>query len=490
MKTDSSLKRLSRETVYYGVGNALQKFISFFLFPIYARMLTKEDFGAQDIILTAFTIAYSVMALGLDNGAARYYYDTSDEDDRSRLLSSWLWFAVATSVLVTVPLLLFARGICGLVFRTETLSGIFMIAVAGLPLAVVGKIPMLTLRLRFQAKEYSSLSILYVLIVGLCSLILVVVLRLGIGGIFYANLIAMGCQLMAGFVLTRRSFSRRFSFVAIRKMLIFGLPTVPASVSLWVLNSSNRYYLIKFTSLGDIGVFGVSGRISSIVTFFISAFQMAWPMFAFSIMEDRERAKTIFARILKYYSVVASILLVIVSVFAREMIDLLATSRYEAAFLYVPFLSLGTILWGASDIVGIGYSLAKKSYHVTLATLLGAGVNTGLNLLLIPRIGLLGAAVSVSCGFAISFAYSFIAGRYYLAIPCDCRTIAVGLACAVAAVSVSVLLDHGRPVWGPTQLLVKVPVVAVFIGVLVASRIVDLRAWRTRIRSLWSSRSS
>ena len=364
--------------------------------------------------MTAFTIAYSVLVLGLDNGAARYYYDTSDEGDRRTLLSSWLWFAVATSVLVTIPLLLFAGEICGLLFSTETLSWIFMIAVAGLPLAVVGKIPMLTLRLRFQAREYSSLSILYVLIVGLASVILVVLMRLGIAGIFYANLIAMGCQLVAGFLLTRRSFSRRFSFVAVKKMLSFGIPTVPASVSLWILNSSNRYYLVKFTSLGDIGVFGVSGRISSIVTFFISAFQMAWPMFAFSIMEDRERARIIFARILKYYSVAASILLVIVSVFAREMIDLLATSRYEAAFLYVPFLALGSILWGASDIVGIGYSLAKKSYHVTLATLLGAGVNTGLNLLLIPRTGLLGAAVSVSCGFAVTLAYSCIAGRHYL----------------------------------------------------------------------------
>ena len=56
MDVTRQLKQLGTDTVLYGLGSVLQSFIGFLLFPIYTRLLTKEDFGAQDLVLTGITI--------------------------------------------------------------------------------------------------------------------------------------------------------------------------------------------------------------------------------------------------------------------------------------------------------------------------------------------------------------------------------------------------------------------------------------------------
>jgi O-antigen/teichoic acid export membrane protein len=104
----------------------------------------------------------------------------------------------------------------------------------------------------------------------------------------------------------------------------------------------------------------------------------------------------------------------ILSIFGRETIRLLATPSYELATPIIPLLCFGAICWGAGYILGIGTSIAKKSYHTTIATVIGAAINISLNFLLIPRWGIAGAASAILVGNLACMIYRHLSSqRYY-----------------------------------------------------------------------------
>ena len=291
MGVSKQLERLSKDSLFYGLGSAIQKFIGFFLFPIYTRARTQADFGAQDLVFTAVTIISYFLILGLDSGTARHYYDTEDSADREQILSTWLWFELLISIPVCTLLIVFAQPVCALIFNDGTLAPFFRLGMATLPFTLVAAVTSLTLRLTFQSKKFGIVSVAGVLVQALAAIYLVAILRIGITGVFLANMIARIFRAVLGIGLTHKHFRLVLSKSWLQPMLAFGLPLVPASLSLWVLNYSNRYFLTRFATLSDVGLFAVGVRTSSVVTFVISAFQIAWGPFAYSLIKDERLAK-------------------------------------------------------------------------------------------------------------------------------------------------------------------------------------------------------
>ena len=88
-------------------------------------------------------------------------------------------------------------------------------------------------------------------------------------------------------------------------MLRFGLPFMPARLALWALNLSNRLILTALVSVAAAGVLGVGVRIAQVVALMVTAFQLAWPPFAYAIEEDEE-ARRVYRAVLTYWMLLAS----------------------------------------------------------------------------------------------------------------------------------------------------------------------------------------
>lgn len=464
MGVSKQLKQLSKDTLFYGLGNALGRFIGFFLFPIYTRALTQADFGAQDLVFTAVTIISYFLILGLDSGTARHYYDAETSADREKILSTWLWFELLISIPICALFIIFAQPVCALIFNDGALAPFFRLGMATLPFTLVAAITSLTLRLTFQSKKFSIISAAGVLIQALAAVYLVAILRMGVMGVFLANMIASVFRAVLGVGFTYKHFRLVFSKLWLKPMLAFGLPLVPASLSLWVLNYSNRYFLVRLATLSDVGLFAVGVRISSVVTFVISAFQTAWGPFAYSLIKDERLAKRTYSRVLTYFLLVSSLATVSLAIFAREAVLVLATPVYESSASLVPWLCYGSIAWGAVYIFCIGYGIAKKSYHTTIATVLAAIVNIGLNFLLIPRWGITGAAASTMLGNLMALIYSHYAAQRYFSVDYEFRRVFTLVSVATITIAGGVFIDRALPSWSPEILLYKIPLYAVFVA--------------------------
>jgi O-antigen/teichoic acid export membrane protein len=472
MDVTKQLKQLSADTVLYGLGSVLQSFIGFLLFPIYTRLLTKEDLGSQDLVLTGVTIITYLLVLGLDSGAARHYYDKEEPEEKRAVLSTWLWFELMLSIPICVILIVLARPICAAIFNYGTLAPYFQLGVATLPFALTTRVSTLTLRLTFQAKKFSFMTVFGALVQALTAIVFVVILRLGITGVFLAMLTANVAQMLIGLGLTRQYLGWRFSRLLLRSMLAFGVPLVPASLSLWVLNYSNRYFLTQFAALSDIGLLSVGVRFSTLLTFIIAAFSTAWPPFAYSLLKDQVGAKNAYSKILTYFLLITQLALVTLTIFAREALVILATPAYEASAVLIPWLGYSSIAWGVVGIVGIGCEIAKKSYHFSISTIIGAIVTTALNLWLISRWGIIGAVIATMMGNLIALLYGYFAGQHYFFVHYEFSKVLLLIGAAAITIVISVLVDRGFYSWKPEILVFKTLLYATFLVSLFVFKII------------------
>jgi O-antigen/teichoic acid export membrane protein len=465
MSVFTQIKQLSKDSLFYGMGSALQKFIGFFLFPIYTRVLSQADFGAQDLVFTASTILTYFLVLGLDSATARHYYDADTEAEKKEILSTWLWFELLLAIPVSILLIIFAAPICGVIFNDASLAPYFQIGVGTLPFSLVASITSMALRLTFQSRTFSIVAASGVLIQGLSAVLLVVMMDMGIAGVFLANLIGFVLRAAMGLIFTHKNFN--LSNLTISKswlspMIAYGLPLVPASLSIWILNYSNRYFLARLATLADIGLLGVGSKINNILVFIISAFQIAWGPFAFSIINDQKLARHTYAKVLTYFLLVSLTATVGLSVFGREAILILATPDYEASATLVPWLGLGSVAWGVVYIVGIGTGIAKKSYHTTIGTVMAAAVNISLNFILIPRWGILGAVISTAIGHQVSLIYRFIVGQYYFKVHYEYAKVLPLIGSAIIVIILGTSIDQAFPAWDQNILIYKIPICLLF----------------------------
>jgi O-antigen/teichoic acid export membrane protein len=470
MDLSSRFKHLGRDTLSYGLSAALQKFIAFLLFPVYTRLLTKSDYGSQDLIMTGVMVISMFLILGMDSGTVLHYYK---EDDAGKALirSTWFWFELVSALPVCLLLGVLARPICTIAFKDASLAPLLRWGLLSIPFSQVGRAILLIQRLTFQTKKYIVLTTAGILTQVLAAIGFVVIGKMGVKGVLLSVVASSIVQAGLGILMSRRSLQLAFSLRWAKSLLKVGLPLVPAALSLWILNYSNRYFLVRYNTLGDIGLLSVTIRISSILLFIISAFEVAWGPFAYSLSQDLEAAREMYAKVLTFFLLFSLSGTVILSIFARETTRLLATPVYESGSPLVFLYCFSSISWMALYIVGMGAGIAKKTYHNSIAIFCAAVLNTILNIILIPSLGITGAAIATLAGNIAAAVYMYIAGQHYFRVNYEHAKVGALIGLATASVALGILIDRSAAHWSPRLLGPKALLASAFVGSLFALRI-------------------
>lgn len=485
------LARLGADSVFYGLGRAVQKFIGFFLFPVFTRLLTPGEYGAQDVVFATVTILSYFLVLGLDSATARHYFDAKRSDEKKTVLSTYLWFEIGISAPAVALVIVFAAPISQLLFTDSSVAPFLRVAVASLPLSLIAGAALLAMRLEYRSKRFGVVTVCGVLVQAAASIYLVAGLNLGVMGIFIAQLLASALRAILAIVLAHSSFGLRLSTSYLRRLLAFGLPLVPASISFWIINYSNRLFLLRLGSLEDVGLLSAGTRIASIVLFLITAFRLAWGPFAYSIADNKPLAKATYSLVLRYFLLITLVTTVVLTVFAAEALLILATPQYADAAPLVPFLAYSAIAWGAAYIVGMGFGIAKKSYHTSIATIFAAGISIVGNIMLIRLWGTLGAATANMVGSIAALAYTYFAAQRYLRVEYEFSKIAALITSSSAVIAIALVIDYTSV--GAESLLVslvsKAILVVAFGASLLALKVVGKEEW-TMVRTYLFPRSS
>lgn len=396
------ISRLFRDALIYGSGRYIQQVVGFLLIPLYTRYLVPTDYGIMDTISVFQAMLGLLFVLGLDSAFARYYLDAETRLDKQIVTSTIFIFRLSVITLFSALTYLSSGWLATLFYHQADLQPVFKVVSLLLFANFLYSFFLEALRFNFKATHYALTSVIVTVSTISLTVYLVVFAKWGVMGIFTAQIVALG---LIGFPLAfwkiRWSLKPYFSGALLKKLLRYGLPLIPAAISYWVLTHSNRYFLLKFITLDEIGVYAVGEKFVRILVLVVTGFQLAWGPFVFSIYKNKGANDT-FKMVFSLYFVVMSTLATIIACFSKELVMLMTQPAYYKAGLVIPWMIFTPVFIGAYYIVSIGVTITKKTKHVGWTTACAAGLNVLLNMLLIPRFGVYGAAFSTSFSYLVS----------------------------------------------------------------------------------------
>jgi O-antigen/teichoic acid export membrane protein len=454
-----SLKRLSGDSLVYGLGQVGGKVVNLLLVPVLTRVLVPQQYGIADLLTAYSASVLLVLVFGMDGALARFFYEQPDREARIRMASSSFVWRVATGGTLALLLALFAEPLAARLLGGAVYAKYLRIGACTIPFTLLTLFANDLLRVTFQPWKFITLNVTQTLLVGGLTLYFVLVHHLGVVGALYGKLIGDALAALLGVVLCRHSLKPRFSRTALRQMLAFGLPLVPGSIAYGVIGFVDREALQRTASLDAVGVYGVAMKFFAVITMGVQAFNLAFGPFAYSRANDPDSPK-LYARVLAIYLGLASLGALAVGVFAPGIVAVLATPRYAAAAPPALWLAFAAVAQGAFSIVALGIALALRTPLIGVIAGVGALVAIVANQVLTPRLGAEGAAMSTFLAHAVSSLLAYVVAQRVRPFPYRGARLAALFACALA-------LGVGAVRFSPAGLAgagVKLGAVLVFVG--------------------------
>jgi O-antigen/teichoic acid export membrane protein len=409
----SKLLRISKDSLIYSLRGFAQSFIGIFLVPIYTRIFSPSDYGVIDLITTIIIFLNMILTMGLDNSVTRYYVDSKDEKDKKMTASTGLIYGAFSSFIVTFILILLSPKLSNIILGNSISYVILMIALITLPINIISLYCLGLLRMKFQSLLFVITAIGEMILGVSLTIYLVVFRRVGIIGIYIAQMINFTTFSIIRFYLTRTSFGFVFSFKRLKELMAFGAPTIPLSTAHYVMTYTNRYFLKYYSGLNAVGLYGIGFRVSSLISLIVAGFQFAWGPFVLSTYND-VNAKETFSKIYDYFAIIVCLAVLALSLYSKEVLTIFATREYMEAYKTVPFISTSIVTYTLGGYFAIGISIAKKTWHYIWISVVVSVINIILNVFLIKYLGLVGSVISLVLSFIVlGFLLMKVSQRYY-----------------------------------------------------------------------------
>jgi O-antigen/teichoic acid export membrane protein len=440
------VKTLFRDLVVYGMGDVAIQIVGFLLLPLFTSILTPDDYGVLSLLVTVELVGKVIFRFGVDASFMRLYYDCGDERSRRRLASTIFLFLLVTNGAVLALALsgtpLLARHLFGregyalalaLVLVNTFISGFFFI-------------PFHLLRIEGRSLQFSTLTFSRAACTVVLRVLFIAVIHLGVLGFILADTVvalAFTLVLLPWFGrLIRLTFSRK----VLRDALRFGLPRVPHGLAQQVIGPGTDGYLLRLFlpaphALEKIGAYGIGATFGLTLKLFLSAFEYAWAPFYFATMKESD-AKVTFSRMTTYGVAVLVLMAAGLSAIASDLIRIMARNPgFFTGAEVVPWIAIGVTFQGIYLLTSIGLNITRHTEYYPVATGIAAVVNVGCNMLLIPRVGILGPAYSNVISYAVLALVSMAFSQRFYPIPYEWTRLArVVLAGVVAYVLARSLL--------------------------------------------------
>ena len=440
MSLRDSLKRLSNESLVYGLGQVGGRAVNLLLVPILTRVLLRQQFGVAELVNGYSSSLLLVLVFGMDAAIARFFYEQPDRAARVRMASSSFAFRSLSGVSVSLLFALLAGPLALWLTGSDVYAKYLRIGALTLPFTLIVLWCNDLLRVTFQPWKFVTLNVTQTVLVGGITIYFVLGRGLGVAGVLYGKWVGDATAAVLGIVLCRHHLRPRFDRAILTKMLRFGLPLVPLAFAYGVIGSVDRWSLQRFASLDEVGVYAVSLKFFAVVTLGVSAFQLAFMPFAYAHAKDAE-APRLFARVLGLYVAVATMGGLAIGLAAPLGIRLLATRQYGYAAAPALWLCFAAVAQGAYYVAGLGVNLAVRNVLLVWSALAAALISVVANLALVPRFGAEGAAMATFAGYATSAAVTYVISQRVYPLPFRGARLAALFAAGVVLGTVAVRLS-------------------------------------------------
>jgi len=405
---------LIKNILIYGIGNLAAKLISVFLFPLYTYYVLPKELGYYDISLTIVFLIIPFYTFQLREGVFRFILEENDILKKlsvykyafRRVLKNTLWliiFAVILSLFYAIP----------------------YIAYIVLLVIINGLFELISFILRVESKKYFVLTnVLSVLCILFFSYVFLVLMDMGIKGIYLSNIIG---RLISLFIVEIR-FKLIYTSIFNKSIIVtkelssqlfkYSVVLIPLAISAFFIEISNKLFIQHYLGLEQNGIYAISSRFVTIILFLAMIFHQAWQETAIKEYESEYR-DSFFSQIFNTYILILSFLVGGVSIGLKIFYPILIAEVYQDSLQYIYPLFIGVVFSALVSFLDLGYQCSKQTNRSMISVVYSILINIILNYILINMIGLYGIVISYCLTYMFIFVYRFYDTKRFFSLKWD-----------------------------------------------------------------------
>jgi O-antigen/teichoic acid export membrane protein len=429
---------LARHTGVYGIGTIVGGIGRAALIPVIARFVPTEEYGKASVMFIFITLFSIVAELGLSSSLIKFFNEARSEAERRRVVST----VVGASLILAVPIALACGFLAGSLSRallgsTDYRALVFIGIGGGLGSALL-QVGLAFERALAKSHRYVAYTLAKGgLALGL-SLILVVAFRMGALGLVVGSALP---PLLIGVLIYGRLIARSavgLSRRVLESVFSFGSPLVPMNLAMWVLAYLDIYLLRRLlapaVALSEVGLYQYAHEICLLLVLPIQALNLAWPQFLFSNHHKPEAPRT-FAVIHGYFTFFLLEMAFLLAMFSDKLIGVVGSAEYLESSTVIPCLAGSLVFYGFSILFSSGLYVAGSTRTLAAVVAACALLNAGLNILLIPHLGKVGAATATLVTNAVMALVILAFSQRHYRIPFRLKRTLGGLGLAIATMA-------------------------------------------------------
>jgi O-antigen/teichoic acid export membrane protein len=396
-------KKYAKNVGLVSIANIISTLKGFILLPILTKALGAELYGTWALILVTISLLAPLCTLELGFAIVRFLGAEKDKEKISKGFSSIFiatsLIALATSILLFV----FSKSLAIAIFGSIDATFYIQISASLIFLAAIDQIMLDYFRAFQQMERYAGISILQT--IGELLLTAYLVLSgFGLFGVIISLLIVRFIVSARVFLwITSQIKIVTPSFSVVKHYLPFSLPILPTALCYWLINLGDRYVIGYFMDAHAVGVYSASYALGALLAFFYAPIPIAlFPVITNLYKNNNIRElKTHLKYSLKFFLMFAIPSFFGLSILSKSLLTTLTTSEFIGGYMIISIVALATILFCCGDITQLILMLFKKTKTVGLIYGASASVNVVMNIILVPLLGIIGAAIATLITFII-----------------------------------------------------------------------------------------
>ena len=380
------MRRLLTITSIYGFAALLGPLVAFALTPLYIGAIGVTGYGTVDLVQSVAQLLLPLALWGLPTTMIARAPSTDGLTTHQPIFAG----ALRLVILVACGVSILAMGVAPLVAHYVQRSDVAWLVVVyalSLPGAAVYGVVLAMARLLAHTGHAVVLMVVYVLVLAMSRITLVLWFDAGVTGMIVA---LAGTNILVALLAIAISWRWWWATTRWDEVWAFGrlgLPLVPASMAVWSLLFIDRWILVQYVSPLVLGQYAIATVVASLMAFVAEPFKQAWQP-----MARRQLQPQVTMWVLTVYVAMSLLVGALIVMCTPVLLQLIGGRDAVGATAYVPWLLIAPLLSGVVAIVSMPAIRAQQTGRLAWATLLGATVNIGMNIWLIPQFGAHGAA--------------------------------------------------------------------------------------------------
>ncbi|ADI74107.1 polysaccharide biosynthesis protein [Methanohalobium evestigatum Z-7303] len=448
-------KLFAQRIILVGLTRFVNNFKGVILLPVLTKNLPIQDYGIWAQVMVTIGIVPGIMSLGLPGAMARFMPSVKVKEKFQDMFYSFLSVAAVTGMFAAFLIYLASGPIADLLFDGNA----FIVKLLSIVVffETIEKVLFNYFRATEQIKKDSILRFSK----NFLMVVLVSIFVLQGGGLLgaIAGLLAKSVVvfLMAFVIIVSQLGFKLPKFGGLKGYLKYGIPLVPSRMSSWIVRSSDRYVIGGYLGTSAVGYYSPGYTLGNIVQMFVAPLNFILPMVLSRHYDgdNLDEVKKYLGYSLKYFLAVAIPAVFGLSLLSKPMLVILSTPEIaEQSYIITPFVALSALLFGVFAVFNKVAMLVKKTQVIGIIWLIAAVLNLGLNLILVPYIGIIAAATTTLLSFIVVLAFMAYYSLRFFQFDMNFRFI-------VKSLVASLLMSGIILMWSPTGVLSTLAIIGV-----------------------------